>query len=98
MNLLKPSRIEDKEYLEYIRKTPCLVCRHDAESHHLITRGAFGSDYTAIPLCRRCHSHWHNLGNTIFEVRYKINTWKEAHRLLERWMLINSQRTANNGG
>jgi len=86
--LNKPSRIEDKEYLEYIRKHDCLVHhKRKAEAHHLITRAAYGSDYGAIPLCRICHTRWHDYGNTTFEVKYKINTWREAHRLLERYML-----------
>ena len=85
--LLKPKRIEDKEYLEYIREHNCLLCRNMGEPHHLTTRGGYGSDYTAVPLCRKHHTYWHDFGNTVFEVTYEINTWKEAHRLLERFML-----------
>ena len=81
----KPTRVIDEEYLDYIRKQPCLVCRHDSDPHHLVTRKAFGSDYTAIPLCRNHHTEigW---GIGKFELKYKINLWKDAHRLLERWM------------
>ena len=79
----KPKRIKDKEYLEYIREHNCLLCRDMGEPHHLTTRGSYGSDYTAIPLCRSHHSSYHDYGIATFEVRYHINVWKEAHRLLE---------------
>ncbi len=83
----KPKRIEDKEYLEYIREQPCLISGKGADPHHLTTRGAGGSDYTAIPLARRYHTEIEQIGVEKFEAKYNINTWKEAHRLLEKWML-----------
>ena len=87
MSLQKPHRIEDKKYLEYIRKRGCLISNEKADPHHLTTRGACGSDYTAIPLSRKYHTEIEQNGVKKFEEKYKINTWKEAHRLLERFML-----------
>ena len=81
--LAKPKRIEDTEYLEYIRKTPCLINTKRSDPHHLRSRGAFGSDYTAIPLAREFHSELEQIGVKKFEKKYNINVWREAHRLLE---------------
>ena len=77
----------DKKYLEYIRKIPCLISGKVADPHHLTSRGAYGSDYTALPLARRYHTEIEQIGVKKFEEKYNINVWKEAHRLLERFML-----------
>ena len=50
-------------YLEFLRDQPCSVCRKtiDIVSHHTITRGAFGSDYWALPACLDHHLSAHIL-------------------------------------
>ena len=53
---------EDREYLAYVRKQPCIWCGKSncSEPHHLKIAGESGeafksSDIYAIPLCHDCH-------------------------------------------
>jgi hypothetical protein len=66
----KPQRIEDKEYLAWIRKKPCVVCARKAVAHHeQITGRGIGikaSDYEVIPLCEACHKRRHDIGKYSF--------------------------------
>jgi hypothetical protein len=69
----KPQRIEDKKYLAWIRKKPCVICARKAVAHHeQITGRGIGikaSDYETIPLCNVCHRRRHDRGKLCF--------WKE---------------------
>ena len=85
ISLKKPKRVVDEKYLEYIRKRGCLLSNENSDPHHLISRGAFGSDYTTIPLARRFHTEIEQIGVKKFEEKYNINVWRECHRLLERY-------------
>jgi hypothetical protein len=78
----KQRRQVDKDYLKLIREKPCCVCFGVAEPHHLVTRGAGGSDYHTVPLCREHHSELHRLGLLAFEGRYRLNLWRVAAFLL----------------
>jgi hypothetical protein len=53
----------DEGYLDVVRGRPCLSCgAMGAEAHHLVARRwreAFRNDFTAVPLCRRCHTLAH---------------------------------------
>ena len=80
----KPERTTDEEYLGYIQQQDCLVCGDISESHHLITRRTGGSDYTAVNLCREHHTEI-GMGIEKFQKKYKLNVWKDAHRLFERY-------------
>lgn len=61
--------MRDLAYLEFIRRRPCAFCGSGAtEPHHSMKRlrgiseaglGQKGSDYLAIPVCRRCHDRIH---------------------------------------
>ena len=88
MNLLKPKRHLNPEYLEYLRDQPCCACgkiptkNKRTHPHHLITVGAGGADETACPLCWECHIQvgW---GLKVFERMYKsikLNLWMESKR------------------
>lgn len=73
----KPSRVLAPEFLRFIRSKPCVVCGHaTVDADHLHTRGAGGSDFSALPLCRLHHSERHQLGNARFEEKYRINLWR----------------------
>lgn len=52
----------DERYLEYIRTRPCIVCgrMNRSEAHHvkikeLVALGKKTPDWTAVPLCHKCH-------------------------------------------
>ena len=98
MKLIKPKRIEDKEYLEYIRKQECVInngdCWGDMVAAHLKSVGSGGNDNTAIPMCVGHHTggmgitkNLHNTPMAEFEKIYHINLWNKRDRLLEKWML-----------
>ena len=80
-----------REYLDYIREKPCLVCgSQPSDPDHLEARGMGGAtseekDLSCVPLCRIHHSERHQFGNKKFEDKYSVNLWKENSRLLRRY-------------
>lgn len=42
----------------------CEVCSGPAEPHHVVSRGAGGTDepWNVLYLCRRCHRYYHDAG------------------------------------
>lgn len=52
----------------------CIVCRKNAERHHVKTRGSGGSDEeeNLLSLCRGCHIEVHNIGLTTFVRKYHL--------------------------
>lgn len=65
---------EDKEYLAFEHKEPCLWCgRNDnIQVHHLKEAGYSGAalkapDWLSIPLCVTCHARYHTLLKPDFE-------------------------------
>ena len=46
----------------------CVPC----DAHHLRTKGAGGKDKDCIPLCRRHHIDFHNMGVVSFADRYDL--------------------------
>lgn len=65
----KLARLRSKKYLEMVKADPCEACRdvgqHEPaaadDPHHVRVRGNRDDtcDFTAIPLCRRCHDDAH---------------------------------------
>lgn len=85
---MKPKRIKDEFLLKEIRSNPCLVCGQQAETAHIKSRGAGGSDIpeNLLPLCRRHHSEQHQIGFVRFSRKYSRVAWK----LLELgWEVVN---------
>jgi hypothetical protein len=82
-----PHRETDEDFLAYTRQQKCAVCldRPPNDPHHLTSRGAGGSDLTAIPMCRDCHRRYHDLGHDAFQNHRSIDLWKQAHRHLRRY-------------
>jgi len=86
MNLLKPIRHLNPEYLEYLRDEPCCVCGKQStkekrtEPHHLIPVGAGGADETGCPLCWICHTEVGTIGLKKFEEKHNVNLWMESKR------------------
>lgn len=89
--LAKPEKIVDEEYKIYIVSHACLVCTNrETDGDHLVARGtgsASQNDYSLVPLCRQHHSERHQLGNAKFEIKYSVNLFKEAWRLLSSWIV-----------
>ena len=83
------------EYIDYIRDHECLVCfKSFVDPDHLEAIGMGGNrkkpslkHYSCIPLCRIHHTERHSLGLPRFEKKYKINLWKEAFRILRKYLI-----------
>lgn len=88
-------RADDKivcqEYIDWIHTMPCCACpRQEAEAHHLIHRGwrdAKRNDFSAVPLCRRCHEEYHKVGLLTFNARIDGDLWQIAALLLVEFFL-----------
>ena len=81
MELKKPIRLKDEEYLEFIRLKPCIICHmKKSEVHHVKTKGAGGSDYLTVPLCSKHHisgsKSVHNMGILSFSNYWNINLYE----------------------
>ena len=84
--LPKPERHRVPKYLKWVRTQPCCICLGlGIHAHHLSTRGAGGSDYTAVPLCFKHHHEIHILGDRTFGDHYAVNLWEIAHGLVVKW-------------
>lgn len=82
----KPVRLEDLDYLRFIRRQPCLLHHVAAQAHHVISRGAGGSDYRALPLCTIHHECLHRIGRERFEAKFQVNLDAEQVRYLEIYL------------
>lgn len=84
----KIERVHDKDHLADVRKLPCCAClqlgekqRTRTEAHHTTTRGAFGGDDSAVPLCTRHHKLWHLIGRKSFKTRTGVDVVDVARSL-----------------
>ncbi len=80
----KPGR--SKRYLEYIRSQPCCICQATpAEPHHTVGGGTAlkGSDFAAIPMCRKHHREVEDRGVETFqrENHISISTVVATHTI-----------------
>ena len=82
----KPSRLKDKDYIDWLRRRPCLVCGAVAQAHHTVTKGAGGSDYRTVPLCWTHHADLHGQGEKYFEEEYLVDLKDEIIRSLEAYI------------
>ena len=74
MTFPKPIREVDERFLDFIREQPCCLCyRWPTDPHHLDSRGSGGSDYSAVPLCRVCHTRAHQLGERLIRQRHGVD-------------------------
>lgn len=84
----KPKRVVDLVFLDRVRRLRCLVVgcsQFYTDPHHLISRGAGGSDYTAIPLCRKHHTELHAIGKARFESDYGVDLWEVSSRVVSKY-------------
>ena len=62
--LSKPKRVKNKDNLNQVKKTPCIICKDLSDPCHIRSRGAGGGDekWNLIPLCRKHHTEQHQIG------------------------------------
>ena len=83
-----------KKYIEFIRTKVCTACFDSpVDPDHLTTVGMGNKrerprleDFTCIPLCRKCHTERHQIGNIAFEKKYNVELWKDAHYYLMEFL------------
>jgi hypothetical protein len=83
----KPARLKSPAYLDWIKRHSCLLCPVTAvDPHHTRKRSVGGSDYRALPLCRKHHSECERVGVLTFQKRHHIDFAEEIVRHLERYV------------
>lgn len=86
---MKSKTDRNTKYLAFVRKQFCCICGDDRNIHAHHTEsggvGLKGSDYSAVPLCPKCHVKIHNSGRKdSIPCLDKIlsilkNRWEESH-------------------
>lgn len=86
----KNPRQEDLRYLDFIRSQRCLCegrkCIGRITPHHIISRGAWGSDCRSIPLCLYHHMETEQRGLAYMEKTYNFNALDEIIKLLSEYL------------
>jgi len=86
----KPTR--SGQYLAFVRAEPCASCRAPGPSdpHHWGPRGMGQKtdDHRTVPLCRRCHDHFHDQGSlpAMDVATTKVLLLQRQLDLLIRWI------------
>lgn len=69
--ILIPRSLKNRAYLKFITGLPCLTCGQNWWIDPAHTgprgRGQKTTDLHTIPLCRKCHDSYHQLGRVEFE-------------------------------
>lgn len=73
----------EQHIIEFLREKPCLACGAPGPSdvHHIKSRGSGGTDnpWNVLPLCRKHHSEWHQVGGKKFLKQYAdVETYLKA--------------------
>lgn len=92
----KPKPVRSSAYLDYVRAHPCAHCnrRCPSEAAHFGGKGKSGgvatkaSDLLTVPLCGRCHRHFHDTG--VLPGGDRLTTLVDHYRwqrdLLAKWV------------
>ena len=81
----------DKKYLAFVRELDCCACgaHGPSDPHHAISGGGVGlkpSDAVTIPLCRMCHSEFHQMGILSFQKKHGISIAAEIATCLHQYL------------
>lgn len=80
----------NSDYLNYIRGLPCRTCGAPgpSDAHHVGNSGKknHGNDALAMPLCRKCHSQYHQHEARAFEAAWNIDLKDELLCLLSEFL------------
>jgi hypothetical protein len=82
--------IDYDTYEKFVKAHPCVVCQsRNVDAHHFPkTKGAGAGPYELIPLCRSCHSTYHNdpvdfiIGNDSLIFKYFYDTILKAYKII----------------
>ena len=89
--------LKTHEYLNYLRKqNHCSLCYKPKpiEPHHIDQIGMgrnrksnLREHFTAIPVCRECHSEYHNLGKKMYSIKHQVNPYEIALYYLSKYLM-----------
>lgn len=89
----KPRRIQDRDYLQFVRAHPCLIkqCWRKPSAHHVRFPGQGGlgtkpSDFQTVPLCEKHHRQEHDLGRERFEAEHGLTLFVVIIGLLTEYI------------
>lgn len=72
------------EYADHVRMMPCLACGKWPSVAAHVRHGAYReAERNLVPLCWYHHAIQHQLGNRLFEERFRLCLKREAARLWE---------------
>ena len=88
--------IDTQKYLDDIREQSyCSLCykKEAIEPHHVKFIGMgrnrkreLVEHYSAIPVCRPCHTEYHNLGELAYSKKHNINPYEIAWYYLSKYL------------
>ena len=85
-----------KEYVDFVKTKPCLVCgRRAVDADHLVARGRGSAkqvDFFCIPLDREHHAERHQIGDEKFEAKYSLNLWRCVAEMLCEFFLAEDEK------
>ena len=66
--VFRSKRVRSKAYIKTLQGKPCLVCKQEAEAHHVrfaepSAMGMKVGDNWCVPLCHTCHMQLHAFGD-----------------------------------
>lgn len=98
MDLKKPKRKTDEEFIQWIKRFSCLVCNYwPTDAAHVISRGANGDDVgNVVSLCRACHTTQHAIGIKTFCQRYNVDLEKKAGEYAELYRKQSDSNASSN--
>ena len=83
-----------KHHEQYIREQVyCCNCmkKRPIDPHHIKQIGMgkkkkknLIEHYSCIPVCRKCHTEYHNIGRKEFEKKHNINIYEQVHHFLSK--------------
>jgi len=65
-----------EKFKDFVRELGCVVCGDNVNPHHLLSRGAGGTDElkNLVPLCVYHHAELHQIGKSSFFKRHNLTT------------------------
>lgn len=78
---------QDKRYETWIRSLPCLVCNSfGVDLHHMWHNRS--CSYVGVPLCRGCHTRYHQIEWEEFERETNLDLKNEILTLLSVYLTL----------
>jgi len=98
----KPVRIRDEQFLDMVRRLPCVIClakpvEGGANHPHHLNRGGTGTkgpDIHTVALCPEHHHELHTIPEDEFWQKYNIDRWWEVVRNLTNYFYLIARSTS----